>query len=196
MKYIIGGLAIAVGAFAITLILNIGLDENHQNPFARPGNDYPVNRFHENTDTVKYSSTGEIRFVHRVTWDNKEKLYVYFYRIEHKGTEEVFVNWQVLDFALASKKAMIVKLDANANQEITFKSTSAPRPLPGSVVLFTKHHHPAIPNSLWRIQKQLDTIVGPVPIEQTSNSNSSAVKVGDDPSELEKVDNPRVRIEF
>lgn len=155
MKYIVALLALAVGAFAIVAILSIGgmnvwpfeetapwQEHRPDRPWIQqpnPHTDYPVNRFYETVTPITFKGGGEIRITHRVNWDNKEKIYVYYYKLENMVDTTVLVSWEVLDIAFNHDDPLIHKLGPYKPLELTLKSEAAPVSRDGGVVLFVSN---------------------------------------------------------
>lgn len=171
MRFIIAALSVLVAFVAILFILDLGnrltqpTTVSEPSPEPKPANDYPVNRYYEESGKIAYTSKGNVRIIHRVTWDQKDNMYVYFYRLEHVGENTVIVNWQVLDEVFGTKKTpLLVVLKASgdaAAKEFTFKSKNPPRRLDGLISVYGKKDDS---NQLWNYDVQVP-LSGPVPTD-------------------------------
>lgn len=164
---IIIGLGSTIAAFIIAMFVSMD-NPQIKSPVvpSQPetkSNEYPVNRYHEQSETVSYDKDLAIHITHKVTWDEKDELYIYYYKIEHAGPNMVFLSWEILNKTMNCP--MLIKLDGKAEKEITIRSKLPPVKDSGAAVVFRETKMSvegvAILDSVWTPISQ--SVSGPIP---------------------------------
>lgn len=147
MRVLITAMAVAITAFVVVLMLQISgkIDLSPRSapitvgpapPVQGRFSDYPIN----------YELRGELGsasdksfVVHKVTYDEARDEYVYYYRIEYKGKNDMaIVSWEVIDTTMRSISPVLVILKSGEAQEFTYHDPSPPIMARGRVYFYEK----------------------------------------------------------
>jgi len=102
--------------------------------------------------------TSHVKAVHRVRFDKTKNKFVYYYRVENLGEEEIMFRWNVLEQAMGESLPNMFRVKAKSVYEHEFLSDSAPTIRNGGVLVYRR-----IGEDQWRLVPEIYDAPGPVP---------------------------------